>query len=309
MGALRDRGVPVEVASVEEAEERIAQGSSATYWIDTLHLGRFGELADLAGQSARVCLLAHYLPSLCAARSDWTAHVLGDDERTALDRAKAVLAPSATFAETLRRVGAKGSVVVVEPGLVAGPRSSVNAEGVRAIVVAPLTRAKGVLPFLETLAVELRATDRFTLDVVGDSAPEPDCAEACWRFASTGPLSERVSFSEALPHHECLKRLAAANVFVSASVTESFGLALAEARAAGLAIVARDGGHASAHAREETGGVVVHDAARAAEECLRLSRDPDELSRRLELARQPTTVRRWAEAAEEFLKKTAFLRG
>jgi hypothetical protein len=117
MGALRDRGVPVEVASVEEAEERIAQGSSATYWIDTLHLGRFGELADLAGQSARVCLLAHYLPSLCAARSDWTAHVLGDDERTALDRAKAVLAPSATFAETLRRVGAKGSVVVVEPGL------------------------------------------------------------------------------------------------------------------------------------------------------------------------------------------------
>jgi glycosyltransferase involved in cell wall biosynthesis len=186
----------------------------------------------------------------------------------------------------------------------------VSADAVRAIMVGPLTRAKGILPFLETLAVELRATDRFALDVVGDAAIEPEYAEACWRITSTGLLSERVSFWDALPHRECLARLAEANVLVSASLTESFGLALAEARAAGLAIVARRGGHSIAHARAETGGVVVLDAARAAEECLRLCRDPAELTRRLERARKRSGKKRqWSDAADDYLKKTAQLWG
>jgi glycosyltransferase involved in cell wall biosynthesis len=105
-----------------------------------------------------------------------------------------------------------------------------------------------------------------------------------------------------LPHADTLARVAASDVLLSASRMESFGLALAEARALGVPIVARDAGNAAAHVDARAGGVLVADDAELARECVRLAHDPAELARRRAAARalRPPS-RSWADAACDFL--------
>jgi glycosyltransferase involved in cell wall biosynthesis len=85
---------------------------------------------------------------------------------------------------------------------------------------------------------------------------------------------------------------------------ESFGLALAEARALGVPIVARAGGNAAAHVDAAAGGRLVGDDAALAAECALLARDPAERQARraaAQAARSRSRSRSWADAARDLL--------
>jgi glycosyltransferase involved in cell wall biosynthesis len=102
--------------------------------------------------------------------------------------------------------------------------------------------------------------------------------------------------------------MAASNLFVSASIMESFGMALAEARTLGLPIVARAGGNVATLVHGGCGGELVTDPSELAAACLRLCRDAGEHRRRLAMARATALPPRpWSEVGREFKLKTARL--
>ncbi|MEL6748484.1 MAG: glycosyltransferase, partial [Pseudomonadota bacterium] len=72
------------------------------------------------------------------------------------------------------------------------------------------------------------------LEVIGDG---PARAQIMERFSAAG-LGGRITWHGALARHDVAKRLAAADVFVWPAVNEAIGLALIEAQAAGLPVVA-----------------------------------------------------------------------
>jgi glycosyltransferase involved in cell wall biosynthesis len=91
------------------------------------------------------------------------------------------------------------------------------------------------------------------------------------------------------------------DVLVSSSSMETYGMALAEARALGLPIVATRGGNVESLVDPRAGGAVFDDTDAVAEELVRLAKDSDELERRRRLAAEMRLVRSWDEAAADFL--------
>ncbi len=86
-----------------------------------------------------------------------------------------------------------------------------------------------------------RLTPRqWTLDIVGYGPAEPEVRAA---FA---PFAERVRWHGVLSPDELLRRLRASDLFVWPAVEEAYGMAILEAMAAGLPVVAGDEGGVSA---------------------------------------------------------------
>ena len=72
----------------------------------------------------------------------------------------------------------------------------------------------------------------WTLEVIGDG---PACDAV---YAALAPLGERVAYSGTLGESEIAAHLAAADIFVWPAINEAFGMALLEAQASGLPVVA-----------------------------------------------------------------------
>lgn len=229
-------------------------------------------------------LLAHYLPALVDGRD-----ALSASERTALLAADGFVAPSAFMAGALARLAPeRRPTVVIAPGIETAHVELARAS--RAVLVANLVPGKGVLPFLRALAPDV------ALAIVGSLDRDPAYAAAC-RIAGPG-----VVFLGELSHHDTLAQIAASDFLVSSSRMESFGLALAEARALGVPIVARAGGNAAAHVDETAGGRLCADDDALAAECESLARDRAEIDRRRRAASaHRPTPRTWADAARDFL--------
>lgn len=302
---------PVEVLSWVQAQAAVAEPRPRTAWVDSLWLDRLPALVDRASPRCRVGLLAHYLPVLVAHGERPPPQHLTAAEAAALERAEAFVVPSEYLAAELGALGVdRARVHVVEPGtelpcapFPAPPRPA--SEPVRAVVLANVTEGKGILPLLHGLAACLHHDDALALWVVGDLRMDPAHADACTALVTRTPaLRSRVRWLGALPYLACIEALLQADVLLSASRMESYGMALADARACGRPIVARPGGNAAAHVDPARGGWLVSDALALAEACVALTRDRTMLHQRQQRAWAGRSSRPWAAAAADMISAT-----
>jgi len=91
----------------------------------------------------------------------------------------------------------------------------------------------------------------WSLEVVGDGPARRDVENAL------APLNERVSWMGSLDHDAVADRLALADVFVWPAINEAFGMALLEAQASGLAVVAGESGGVGEIIEPEVTGLLV----------------------------------------------------
>jgi 1,2-diacylglycerol 3-alpha-glucosyltransferase len=186
----------------------------------------------------------------------------------------AVIAPSSDLADEIRARLPQGldPIVRVIP-------TGVDVEALRAVippdlraanrwedgttVVASLGRLapeKSPMLVLEAFAIALSAAPRLRLLVIGDGPSASDLQAR----AARPDLAGRVAFTGRLPRTEALRSLTGADLFVFASRTETQGLVLAEALAAGLPAVAVEGPGVRDSVRDGIDGVVVAGGAPAA---------------------------------------------
>lgn len=277
--ALREAGVDARVVAraAQREESSGASPRADLCLVDSLYL------ADVP-RFAPCWLLAHYLPALVEGRAE-----LSDTERAALLAAEGVVVPSPFMAAALSRLAPEARpVVVVAPGIELAHPEVERAH--RAVVVANLVPGKGVLELLQSLG-----SRRISLVVVGALDHDPAYAAACRAAAPW------VEFLGERTHAETLATVASSDLLISSSRMESFGLALAEARALGVPIVALDRGNAGAHVDGAAGGRLVRTDDELADECIRLAQDRVELERRRDAARAHRPApRTWADAASDF---------
>lgn len=282
---------------------RISAGGAGVYCVDTLN---FREALVLAKKTPaqRALLVVHHLPSL-------EPGILPEDRALALEREAlplfdAYLATSPFTADLLARRGiARERILTVEPGLPAVRLEPIVPEPpFRALLVGNLIRRKGVLELLHALGTTAAATDAFEIDVVGRADLDPDYAINIGRLITTVPaLTQRVHWHAPVPYGEMGAFYANAHVFLSAASMETYGMALAEARAHGLPILALDGGHARHHFKDGDDGRLFDSVRALAAGFLTLVREPNALASLFERARRsaapgPST---WERSARRFI--------
>lgn len=314
--AAARRRRPIEEMADAELGRAVAEATAGTFFVDTVSLARFlacvpAPAARPAGQ--RYLLVVHHLPSLEPGLP--ADHPSLAVEREALPRFDGFLATSPYTAGHLRARGYAQPCLTVRPALPARERPPLEYRpGVRALLVANLIPRKGVLPFLEALAAGLEPGDELAVDVVGRDDLDPDHGARCARVAEERGLTEtggpaahraRVRFRGPVPYEDMDALYRDATVFLSPSSMETFGMALQEARAFGVPILARRGGHAAAHVEDGVSGHLYDTAAELAAGLLALVRAPDRMRRLFAAAQALRTGGEytWDDAAAELLRR------
>ncbi|MET0411511.1 MAG: glycosyltransferase family 4 protein [Polyangiaceae bacterium] len=311
IAALGRRGAPVEARSIGElASGQLAQLAGVTLF-DTLDLAQI-VAATAQGPVGPRGLIVHHLPSLEPGLPG--DHPSLELEARALPWFDFYLSTSAF---TTRLLGARGldprRLLTVRPGVASCQRSRTRsaAPPLRALLVGNLIARKAVLELLDGLRAA--GDEAFELSIVGRSDLDPAYARACaQRVASTPGLSSRVRFLGVQPYERMSELYDAAHVLVSAARMETYGMALAEAKAHGLPILASEGGNVRDHFRDGHDGLLFASIPELAQGLLELASAPARLERLLAAAAlaASTAPYSWDDAAESLLEQLqALVRG
>jgi glycosyltransferase involved in cell wall biosynthesis len=219
----------------------------------------FGAMPDvLATHASRLTLIAIvHLPLAAAIGLDpHTARSLAHSERRALALARRVIVTGQTTRALLADCGlSHGDVVVVEPGTdAASLAAGSGAADVHLVTVATLNPGKGHQSLIEALA--LLPHRRWRLTGVGSLTRHPQTVDDVRHTISRLGLEAHVSLTGELSVADVAVRYDRADVMVLASLRETYGMAVAEALARGLPVVATATGAVPALVGAEAGLVV-----------------------------------------------------
>ncbi len=238
---------------------------------DGLAFGALPEVAALEAGRLRLVALVHHPLAAETGLTPAQQRRLRRGERAALATARAVVVTSAATAAALLPYGVSPPrIVVVEPGTDPAPRSHGSAARcggpVQLLCVGTLTPRKGHDLLLRALGA-LRHHD-WRLDCVGSATRDPATAAALAERVATLGLQDRVRWRGELAHADLDAAWDAADLLVSPSLYEGYGMAVAEALAHGLPVVATNVGAAAGLVGEEAGLVVPVDDLPALERAL-----------------------------------------
>ncbi|RMG58056.1 MAG: glycosyltransferase [Bacteroidetes bacterium] len=279
--ALTQAGVAVVRAKPDEVP-----AVARVCWVDTLYLDVWTHRPGTLN-----LLIVHHLESLDPPAGHSPADWFERHERSRLEAYDGFLVSSPFTAQYLRQGGLTQPILTVLPALcVARGHSQPPAGPPIVLMVANLIARKGILPLLEALA-GAATLPPFQLEIAGTGDIEPDYAAAVRRLIETTPaLRTRVRLLGALSREDVRAAYGRASLFVSTARMETFGMALQEAVAFGLPVLAVAGGHAGTHVQPGENGFLFPDAGALARGLLSLLTDPEQLR----------TLRRRAEACDPY---------
>lgn len=168
------------------------------------------------------------------------------------NRLACTIAPSAAVAGYLRSRGVTARIEVVPTGIIdlsefdglspewVRPAYGVPADRPLLVTASRLAKEKSVELLLEAFA-RIPARYHVSLLIVGGGPGLDDLQTLTGRLG----LGRRTIFAGLQPHHRALECIAVADVFLLASQTETQGLAVIEAMAAGVPVVAVNAGGVS----------------------------------------------------------------
>jgi 1,2-diacylglycerol 3-alpha-glucosyltransferase len=195
------------------------------------------------------------------------------------NRCADVIVPSRVAADSLRHYGVTVPITVIPTGVPIPPaehleeearmraraRWNVPPEARMLLYVGRLAREKNIELTLDSFARVAPQFPDARLLVIG-SGPHED---ACRAYAESLPCADRILFAGMVPRHELDPVYAAADLFVFGSSTETQGLVIAEARAAGTPCVVVNEGGAGETVEHEEDGMVVPPNVEAFSEAIR----------------------------------------
>jgi glycosyltransferase involved in cell wall biosynthesis len=296
--------VDAKVVDVDACRAMLSRGEAGIYFADTLNLSDILAFpVRRPGQS--LVLVVHHLPSLEPGIDPGDPSLA--TEKKVLPLFDAFLCTSPFTSDLLVRRGfAPSAVVTAPPPPPAIERRARTYEApLRAVVVANLIERKGVLELLRALASRAQASDGFSIDVIGRHDLDARYAEKCRELVrASRVLAERIRFEGGVPRARVDEFYELATLFVSSSKMETFGMALQEARAWGLPILALDGGHTRSHFTHGLDGLLVSSIDALADVLLELARDGARMRRLFDDAQRRTLgpSSTWRQCAERLVE-------
>ena len=297
--------VPVRTTTVEQLGTLVESEAPGVYFVDSLNLRQARIVSRRTGRQYFV-LIVHHLPS-------WEPDIDPGDERirweeTVLPLFDGFLSTSPfTTGQLVARGYGSERIMTVNPAL---PQNELPVRAyqrrLRAVLVGNLIPGKSVREFLGALTQRVRGNDDFRFDIIGRTDVDAGYAQDCIQLVTASEILRRsVRIHGQVQHERVDEFYRMAGLFVSASRFETFGMALQEARAHGLPIVACDGGNTRNHFTHGENGLLFESVSALADGFLELVRDPRQMralfgrSQRL----RPNNDYTWSAAAARLLEQ------
>lgn len=305
--ALRNEGLSFEQISIEKAAPLIKRRGEASFWVDTLCLDSLREHLEEGIWKSEVYLIMHYLPSLMPHQSSQEKEKQKAKEQRVLDSLSGALVTSSYMRDILKKRKFKKKILLIPPALCVRPSGKKPyVSGFKGLMVSNLVEEKGVLEFLKELAKRIKESDRFHIDIVGRDDLDPTYAKACKKLIENTPLlKKRIHFVGPVPIDDMGTLYSSHSVFLSASKFEAYGMAVHEASAFGLPILAYDGGYVREQIQSGKNGYIFSSFAVLASVCLELIRNPKKLQRIKEktIKTKGPSQYTWKDAARIFINE------
>ncbi|MCI0157972.1 glycosyltransferase family 4 protein [Leifsonia shinshuensis] len=222
MVLVTDRGAGPTAGALAQLPE------NALVLVDGLLATREPAALTVHGARLRLVVLVHLV-----------ADAPTDDQTAALRAARRIIATSDwTRSELLEQDAADPHrIVVAHPGTDPAPATRPSASGGRLLCVATVAPHKGQDLLVRTL-IGFADRDDWTCNVVGSLRVDPDFVEALRAEIDAVGLAGRVRFTGVLTGRALEAAYADADLMVLPSRTESYGMAVAEALAHGVPVLA-----------------------------------------------------------------------
>ena len=275
-------------AALQHAARAVADIPDETITlVDSLALGAMPEVVTHEAPRLTIVALVHQ-PLVAATGFDPDTHArLEDGERRALRATALVVVTGRAALPFITRYGVpRGQVVVVEPGTdrpdMCGPLA--RSDSLELLCVGTVNQGKGHETLIEALA-SLRDLP-WRLTCAGSLTRDPVTAQRVRETVARLRLEDRVTLAGELDGQALDACYGRANVFVLATQQETYGMAVAEAVAHGLPVVATMAGAIPELVGNDAGLLVpVGDTEALAESLARVLSDADLRARLAEGAR------------------------
>jgi glycosyltransferase involved in cell wall biosynthesis len=302
--ALRKRNEDVQIIDFEEFRIGGAEKNDNIYFIDSLYLDK---VRDLKRKLKNCYLIVHHLESLYPGEEDADI-VFEKKELPVLTRLDGFLTSSNFTKQYLFEKGLTDQrYIVILPALSFKPKLiPKQTSSIKAIMVANLVERKGIYPFLKTILQSKIIPEKCQIQIAGSSDIEPDYARKCLDLISSNDkLSKIIKYLGSYDSQQIQDLYQQSNLFISTSFMETFGMALQEAAAFRLPILALDGGNANYHVEERKNGFSFPSISSLVKKLETLSLDNPAFKKVVESAwdyEKPEQYS-WENAAELFLQK------
>jgi len=288
----------VETGSAEEARAAFtAVPDGGPVLIDGLVAGRVPEELESSAPRLRVVVLAHMV-SASFPGADRRAI---EDECRALRAARKVIVTSPwTRSELVNRgLVPPERIVVAAPGADAAPPAEGTRDGRALLCVGVVSAHKGHDILVEALGA-LHAPPTWRCTIVGSTAADPAFVERITSRAVELGVADRITMTGALADDDLNAAYRAADLLVAPSRAESYGMAIADALARGIPVIASNVGGIPLTVSPGRAAILVPPEPQALSRALeRWMLDPA-LRRTLkaEAVRSRTSLPRWRETVD-----------
>ena len=238
----------------------------------------FSAVPEIVERECRRLTLAAVIHMPLAAETGLTpdqSRQAESSERRALAGAQLVIATGRPTVEAMRRYGVPSHrLMLIEPGTDPAPlaRGSGEASVAHLLCVAAITPGKGHAALFRALASIERRDWRLTC--VGSLNRSPETVQGCLELLRQTGIEDRVTMAGGVDADDLPAAYDRADLFVLATLHETYGMVVAEALARGLPIVASDTGAIADLVGDEAGIVVPPGDERALAHALRSALDP-----------------------------------
>jgi glycosyltransferase involved in cell wall biosynthesis len=268
--------------------------------VDGLAFGAMPGVVERASAFLRLAALVHLPLAATIGLEPGVAAAFRRSEQRALASARLVIVTGASTPALMADLGlSHGRLAVVEPGTDAAPlaKGSGSAD-VHVLKVATLNAGKGHATLIEALAPLSHL--RWRLTCAGSVTRDPETAARVRAAVAHAGLEQRVTLAGDLDEAALDVCYDGSDLVVSASLRETYGMAVAEALARGLPVVGTATGAIPALVGEDAGiSVPPGDAARLTEALSRLIADGDARASAAAGARRVRQrLQTWDQAAE-----------
>ncbi|MGD8809142.1 MAG: glycosyltransferase family 4 protein, partial [Gammaproteobacteria bacterium] len=294
------------------AVQRIAAlPENALVLVDGLALAELADFLESQRERLRLVAVMHHPAALETGLTESRAAVIQRNELRALRAMRTVVCTSRWTARKLGSLGlTRVPLRIVEPGVDSGialrasgglrrDAAAAYSSGLRMLCVATVTPRKGHGALVRALAQV--SDQRWSLNCIGSLARAPEHARHIEELIRAHDLQYRITLTGEVGRNALIDAYAEADLFVLASQLEGYGMVLAEARAAGLPIVATRGGAVGETLAEAAAVVVEPDSPQALAAALRgIMTNRSDWLRLAAVARQGSRApRQWDTVAAE----------